>query len=118
MAVANGTFVGTAIAGGTIGMVTTNNTTTASPYYNGYNVASDTIFGVPSYEWHKLSSMEQRYYAERWNERERDRSLYDAQRKQNQMLREMMDQGIPEAPKMSKAPEPSFTSNKLLLLEN
>jgi len=112
MAVTNGTLTGTTIAGGTIGMVNTN---TSGPMYNhGYNIASDTVFGVPSYEWSRMSSMEQRYYAERWHEQERQR----VQHEQDRRYRNEMNRLIPEAPKTSKAPEPSFTSNKLLLLEN
>lgn len=107
MAVPNGTLTGT------IGQVTIANT--SGPIYNhGYNIASDTVFGVPPYEWQRMSSMEQRYYAERWNERERERIKYESDRRYHGEMNRL----IPEAPKMSKAPEPSFTSNKLLLLEN
>ena len=109
MAITNGTLTGTVISGGGTGITTIANTS-LSLYNNGYDVANDTVYGVPAYEWHRLSSMEQRYYAERWSERLRA--------DQDRRYREATHNVYSQAPEQSKTPKSSFMDNKLLLLEN
>lgn len=110
----------TAITGGTIGIANTNgvitaNTTAMNPYYNGYDVNRDTIYGIPSHDWHRMPQSEQRYYAERYGEREFREREYRYRREMDRMYDVMAEQ---KQVLVKKAPTSDYMNNTLLLLEN
>ena len=110
----------TSIVGNTIGIANTNgiittNTTAMNPYYNGYDVNRDTIYGIPSHDWHRIPQSEQRYWAERYDRQHRDRQLYEQERSYREaMLYEEKQKKIA----VKAAPASDFMNNTLLLLEN
>lgn len=117
MAVSTTSIVGNTIGTATSGFITTanNNTTVYNPYGDGYNVASDTIYGVPSYEWQRLSASDQRYYAERYRQREYQEREYRYRKEMDRMHLGMAEQTkVP----VKKAPASDYMNNTLLLLEN
>ena len=92
--------------GATIGMWNSNTSV--------YNIANDFIYGIPSHEWHRLSAMDQRYYAEMWHEREQKRMSYEHSR--NPLAPE--NRRVTAASEPMKPYAPEYMTNKLLLLEN
>lgn len=108
MAISATSIDGTTLTGSSItsGIITAN-TTMYNSSYRDYNMNHDTIYGIPSRDWQRMSASEQRHWAERYeHERNyREAMLYEEKQKQKQVL-------------VKKAHTADFLNNTLLLLEN